>query len=156
MGLARLDGLLIFNFTSIKKNSSKDPQCLERNEWNHFFFLSPFFTNTVYLLMARLDEVFVALQKQVHVDSPRFSRDSVKTQLSLAAQTVKNLPAMPETWVWSPGQKDPLKKGMAIHSSILAWRIPWTEEPGGLQSMGVAKNYTAERLTLQWRTSCPE
>ena len=52
------------------------------------------------------------------------------------AQTVKNLPARKETWVWSLGQKDPLEKGMATHSSILAWRIPWTEEPGGPQSMG--------------------
>ena len=43
---------------------------------------------------------------------------------------------MQETWVQSLGQEDPLEKGMAIHSSILAWRIPWTEEPGGLQSMG--------------------
>ena len=52
------------------------------------------------------------------------------------AQTVKNLPAMPETQVWSLGQEDPLEKGMATHSSFLAWRIPWTEESGGLQSMG--------------------
>ena len=51
------------------------------------------------------------------------------------AQTVKNLPAMWETWILSLGQEDPLEKGMATHSSILAWRIPWTEEPGGLQSM---------------------
>ena len=58
---------------------------------------------------------------------------------SLVAQTVKNLPAMQETWVWSLGQKDPLKKGMATYSSILAWRIPWTEEPGGLQSMGLQR-----------------
>ena len=49
---------------------------------------------------------------------------------------VKNLPAMQETWVQSPGREDPLEKEMATHSSILAWRIPWTEEPGGLQSMG--------------------
>ena len=49
---------------------------------------------------------------------------------------VKNLPAMKETWVQSLGQEDPLEKGMATHFSILAWRIPWTEEPGGLQSMG--------------------
>ena len=48
---------------------------------------------------------------------------------------VKNLPAMRETWVWSLGWEDPLEEGMAAHSSILAWRIPWTEEPGGLQSM---------------------
>ena len=49
---------------------------------------------------------------------------------------VKNLPAMQETQVRSLGQEDPLEKEMATHSSILAWRIPWTEEPGGLQSMG--------------------
>ena len=52
------------------------------------------------------------------------------------AQTVKNLPATQETWVQSLGQEDPVEKGMATHSSIIAWRIPWVEEPGGLQSMG--------------------
>ena len=50
-------------------------------------------------------------------------------------QTVKNLPAMQETWVQSLGREDPLEKGMATHSSILAWRIPWTVESSGLQSM---------------------
>ena len=49
---------------------------------------------------------------------------------------VKSLPAMQETWVPSLGREDPLEKGMATHSSILAWRSPWTEEPGGLQSIG--------------------
>ena len=58
---------------------------------------------------------------------------------SLAAQMVKNLPAMQETWVPSLGQEDPLKKRMAICSSILAWRITWTEEPGGLQSMALQR-----------------
>ena len=52
--------------------------------------------------------------------------------LFLVTQTVKNLPAMQETWVQSLGWEDPLEKGMATHSSILAWRIPWTEEPGRL------------------------
>ena len=52
------------------------------------------------------------------------------------AQTVKNLPAMQETWVLSLDEEDPLEKGMATHSSVLAWRIPWTGEPGGLQSVG--------------------
>ena len=51
---------------------------------------------------------------------------------SLVAQTVKNLAAMQETWVQSLGQEDPLEEGMATHSSIFAWRIPWTEEPGRL------------------------
>jgi len=53
---------------------------------------------------------------------------------------IKNLPAMWETWVRSLGWEDPLEKGMATHSSILAWKIPWTEEPGGVQSMGVTKS----------------
>ena len=52
------------------------------------------------------------------------------------AQTGNNLPAIQETRVQSLGQEDPLEKGMATHSSILAWRIPWTEEPGGLQFVG--------------------
>ena len=55
---------------------------------------------------------------------------------SLIAQLVKNLPAVQETWVQFLGQKDPLEKEMATHSSILAWRIPWAGEPSRLQSMG--------------------
>ena len=55
---------------------------------------------------------------------------------SLVAQMVKNLPGMWETWVPSLGQEDPLVKRMATHSIILTWRIPWTEEPGRLQSVG--------------------
>ena len=56
---------------------------------------------------------------------------------SFVAQLVKNLPAMQETWVESLGWEDPLEKGMATHSSILNWRIPWTKGSGGLQSMGL-------------------
>ena len=56
--------------------------------------------------------------------------------LGFWAQIAKLLPAVRETWVQSLGQEDPLGKEMATHSSILAWRIPWTEKPGGLQSMG--------------------
>ena len=66
---------------------------------------------------------------------------------SVVAQMVKNLPAMQETHVWSLGQEDALKKGMATHSSILAWRIPWTEEPSGLQSMHRNELDMTERLT---------
>ena len=55
------------------------------------------------------------------------------------AQKVKNLPAMQETWVLSLSQEEPLEKGMATLSSILAWEIPWTEEPGALQSMGLQR-----------------
>ena len=58
---------------------------------------------------------------------------------SLVAQQVRNLPAMEETWVQFLGQEDPLEKGLATHSSILAYRISWTEEPSGLQSLGLQR-----------------
>ena len=61
---------------------------------------------------------------------------------SLLTQMVKNLPVMQEAWVQSLGWEDPLEKGMATHSSSLAWRIPWTEEPGGLQSMRTKESDT--------------
>ena len=59
---------------------------------------------------------------------------------SLVAQMVKNLPAMQEPGVQSPGQEDSLEKEMATHSSIIAWRMPWTEEPGEVQSMGLQRD----------------
>ena len=68
-------------------------------------------------------------------------------QASLVAQMLKNLPAVQKTWVWSLGWEDPLEEGMATHSSIFAWRIPWTEKPGGLQSMGF------QRDERDWATS---
>ena len=64
---------------------------------------------------------------------------NLTTRASLVVQMVKNLPGMWETWVGSLGRKDPLEEDMTTHSSILAWRIPWTEEPGGLQSMGSSR-----------------
>ena len=64
---------------------------------------------------------------------------TIYTGASLVAQAVKNLPPMQETWVRSLGQEDALEEGMTTHSSILAWRIPWTEEPGGLRSMGLQR-----------------
>ena len=63
---------------------------------------------------------------------------------SLVAQLVKNPPAVRETWVWSLGREDPLEEGMATHSSILAWRIPWTEEPGML--------YRSQKAGHNWAT----
>ena len=71
---------------------------------------------------------------------------------SLEAQMVENLPVMQETWVQSPSREDPLEKGIATHSSILAWRIPWTEEPSGLQSMEsqrVGHDKSANTTTFQ-------
>ena len=66
---------------------------------------------------------------------------------SLVTQTVMNPPAKQESWVQSLGQDDPLEEGMATHSSILAWRIPWTEEPGALQFMGSQRVDMTEQLT---------
>ena len=66
---------------------------------------------------------------------------------SPVAGTVKNLPAVQETQVRSLGQEDPLEKGMDTYSSILAWKIPWTEEPGGLQLMGL------QRVSHDWATN---
>ena len=66
----------------------------------------------------------------------------------MMAQMVKNLPAVQETRLQSLGQEDPLENGMATHSSILAWRIPWTEEPGGFQSMGHKESDMTKQLTL--------
>ena len=68
-------------------------------------------------------------------------------QASLVAQTVKNLPTMQEIWVQSLGWEVPLEKGMVTHSSILAWKIPWIEEPGKLQSMGL------QRVRHDWATN---
>ena len=76
---------------------------------------------------------------------------------SLVAQTLKNLPAVQEMQVWSLGLETPLEKGMAIHSSILAWRIPWTEEPGRLQSMWlqrVGHNWATNTFTFQKIGTC--
>ena len=76
---------------------------------------------------------------------------------SLAAHTVKDLSVMRETWVRSLGQEDPLEKGMATHSSILAWRITRTEEPAGLQSMRSQRGLTVtERPTLKTPVSALE
>ena len=67
----------------------------------------------------------------------------IQVRTSLVVQMVKCLPTMRETWVQSLGREDPLEKEMVTHSSILAWKIPWTEEPGRLQSVhGVAKSQT--------------
>ena len=71
----------------------------------------------------------------------------LQRRASLVAQMVGCLPAMQETQVQSLGQEDPMEKGMATHSSILAWRIPWTEEPGRLQFMGCKESDRTEQVT---------
>ena len=74
-------------------------------------------------------------------------RKCIPMQKRLVVQMVKNLPAMQETRFQSLGWEDPLQKGMATHSRILAWRIPWIEEPGGLQSVGL------QRVRYNWATN---
>ena len=76
------------------------------------------------------------IQEQKWIIGERFVEGLPDREASLEAQTVKTPPAAQGTQVPSLGWEDPLEEGMATHSSILAWRIPWTEEPGGLQSMG--------------------
>ena len=73
---------------------------------------------------------------------------------SFVAQTVKRLPTMRETWIRSLGQEDPLEKEMATHSSTLTWRIPWMEEPGGLQSMG-SQRVGHDINTIKFRNNNP-
>ena len=69
------------------------------------------------------------------------------------AQTIKRLPTMQETWVRSQGWEDPLEEEMATHSSVLAWRILWTEEPGGLQSMG-SQRAGLDKATFTYKRFC--
>ena len=88
--------------------------------------------------------------------SPQSQSQWPSFRTSLVAQTVKRLPTMQETRVQSLGREDPLEKEMAIHSSILAWEVPWTEEPGGLHSTGSQKSqtrlsmHTLQRPGLKW------
>ena len=134
-----------------------------------FFFLPPFPPSFPLILACFLPSssfppsFFLSLKNQVwpfpFTLQPYFSFYDVyisvhfinsilfKSRASLVAQRLKPLPAMWETWVRSLGQEDPLEKEMATHSSILAWRIPWTEELGGLQSTG------SQRVGHDWETS---
>ena len=90
---------------------------------------------------------FAILPPKCH-DATLPSKDHiVKAMVFLVAQMVKHSPGLLETWVWSLGLEDPLDKEMATHSSILVWRISWTEEPGGLQSMGL------QRVIHDWATN---
>ena len=91
------------------------------------------------------DEDAVQSSKFTHSDLINFSYSSLEW-ISLVAQTVKHLPTMWETRVWSLGWEDPLEKETATHSSTHAWKIPWTEEPDRLQSMGL------QRVRYDWVT----
>ena len=83
-----------------------------------------------------LEWVAISFSKPHFLVEPVYCDIIILLRVSLVAQTVKHLPAMRETRVQFLGREDPLEKEMAIHSSTIAWKIPWTEEPGRLQSMG--------------------
>ena len=87
------------------------------------------------------------LVKKQSWNNSSFGRTLRLSGASLVAQTVKNLPTVWETWVQTLGQEDPLEKGTATHSSILAWELPWTEEPSRLQPMG------SQRVGHDWATN---
>ena len=119
------------------------PFYLPRSDGVRFYFLYslPISPNEHYLIkivVRRLPKgfpfFFLSLLEELSIDWNRIILSFI-----FLAQAVENLPAMQETWVWSVGWEDPLEKGMAPHSNILAWRIPWTEAPDGLQSMGLQR-----------------
>ena len=123
--------LFISGSQSIGASSSASVLPLNKQDW---FPLG--WTGWISLQSKGLSRVFFNTAVQKH---QWFNTQPSYTRASLVAQRLKHLPAMQETWVQSLGREDPLEKKMATHSSILAWRIPWTEEPGGLQSMGSQK-----------------
>ena len=135
-------------------------------------WLSMFFTNFFFIFqtdkftlwdlkwVAQLSKIIELIMEKNGSRSPSFltCRSKIylsRYQASLVAQRVKNPPAMRETWVQSLGWEDHLEEGMAIHSSILAWRMPWTEEPGGLQSLGSQRVGQTERVSTQSLQPCP-
>ena len=92
------------------------------------------------------------INKLRYTDDTTLMAESEIWLASLVAKRLKRLPAIRETWVRSLGQEYPLEKEMATHSSILAWRIPWTEEPGGLQSTGHKESDMSEQLHFTSRS----
>ena len=102
----------------------------------HFTWPVHNFPTNVTLVLSSDSRTFPYRAKDIANFSQRYINQD---WTSLVAQMVRNLPVMWEMWVQSLGQEESLEKGMATHSSILVWRIPWTEEPGGLQSMGLQR-----------------
>jgi len=115
----------------------------------HRIFLHLFCSSLVSLMTVFSFYSYISCTYFVRIILKHFVWGSVNVNgtVSLVAHIIKNLPAMKETWVPSLSQEDSLEKGMATHSSILAWWIPWTEEPGRLQSMG------SQRVGHNWATN---
>ena len=87
-------------------------------------------------IIEKINETKSQFCKQVN----KINRPLARLMGTLVAQTVKNPPTVQETWVQSLGREDPLEEGVATQSSVLAWRTPWTEKPGGLQSVGLQRH----------------
>ena len=104
--------------------------------------------NVVFISAAQQSKsaIYTGLCPLFGISSP-FRSPQIIGWASLVAEMMKNPPAVQEIWVQPLGQEDPLEKGMATHSSILSWRISWTEEPGGLHPCGHKESDTAEGLT---------
>ena len=105
---------------------------------NSISLLVDFLSPNIFVVMYSGKSIGPPACKQRHVNTPQGCHLGHIPSHEVA-QMVENLPAVQKTWVCSLGQEDPLEKGMATHSSILAWRIPWTEKPGQLQSMGLQR-----------------
>ena len=107
---------------------------------------SPYVVNSQPWLQSCLVQLYMLCTAQPHMIA--FSSCSSNSPMqpykkaSQVAHWVKNPPEMQEIWVRSPGSEDPLEEGMATHSSVLAWRVPWTGDPVGLRSIGLKKNQT--------------
>ena len=134
--------------------------CFQKTEHPHETLCFHGFLLTITVLLGKYNWIYGIIHLTLYIQCDRWYFMCMNVTLkrihwgtslvvwaSLVAQMVKNLPTIQETRVLSLGREDPLEKGMATHSSILAWRIPWTEEPGGPQSMGL------QRVGHDWATN---
>ena len=121
------------------------PRMFHVQWWKHCYSASSHLLDTCCMIVISEDLFHHKDFKEVW-RKPKNTWRGLKSQYSLVAQAVKNPPAIWETWLQSLGREEPLEKEMATHSSILAWRIPWAEEPGGLPSMGL------QRVGQDWVT----
>ena len=118
----------------------------DQKEWDTTEQLS----TGIYLVVTDARCPMVSALISAEILSASFGGSSWSTSGAFPRGSIKNLPAVLEIWVWFLGGEDPLEKGLATYSSILAWRIPWTEEPGTLQSMG------SQRVGPEWVTKTHE
>ena len=141
--------MLSFNF-SISPSNEYSGLISFRNDWPDLLDVQG--THCILLYRSGFTGLYFLLAKYYILNQHRPNTFLIITifwnKASLVTQLVKNLPAKQKTWVWFLGQEDPLEKEMATHSSTLTWRIPWTEEPGRVQSMGYKESDMTVQLTF--------